>query len=121
MLENGKWISYSENYGNVCPIFHRNFGLNKVVKKAKLKITALGCYIAYINGQRVGDFVFAPGWTSYDKRLQVQEYDITKMLSKENILTYSRLSDISLPKAPAFEQRAPPTVAGMEQRPSNPV
>lgn len=86
MLENGKWISYSENYGNVCPIFRREFKLNNVIKKAKLKITAVGCYIAYINGQRVGDFVFAPGWTSYDKRLQVQEYDITKMLSKENIL-----------------------------------
>lgn len=86
MLNNARWISYKENYGSVCPIFRRSFQINKVVKTAKLKITALGSYVAYINGERVGNFILAPGWTSYDKRLQVQEYDVTLMLSNDNCL-----------------------------------
>ncbi len=33
-----------------------------------------------INGRRVGDQVLAPGWTSYDKRLEYQTYDITNLV-----------------------------------------
>ena len=35
---------------------------------------------------RVGDFVLAPGWTSYRKRLQYQTYDVTTMLKKDNCI-----------------------------------
>ena len=38
-------------------------------------------YEAILNGRRVGQFVMAPGWTSYHKRLQYQEYDITDLLT----------------------------------------
>jgi alpha-L-rhamnosidase len=34
----------------------------------------------FINGGRVGDQVFTPGWTAYDHRLQYQTYDITAHL-----------------------------------------
>ena len=43
-------------------------------------MTALGVYEAVLNGKRVSDYVLAPGWTTYEKRLQVQTYDITDML-----------------------------------------
>jgi len=36
----------------------------------------------HINGKRVGDQVFAPGWTSYNKRLQYQTYDVTELLQR---------------------------------------
>ena len=45
-----------------------------------MEITALGVYEAELNGRRVGGFVLAPGWTSYDHRLQVQTYDVTELL-----------------------------------------
>src|SRR5260221_5197116 len=35
-----------------------------------------------INGRRVGDQVLAPGWTSYDKRLQYQTYDVTDLVKR---------------------------------------
>ena len=41
----------------------------------------MGVYEAKLNGRRVGQFVMAPGWTSYHKRLQYQEYDITDLLT----------------------------------------
>jgi alpha-L-rhamnosidase len=38
-------------------------------------------YEAQINGKRVGDAYLTPGWTSYNKRLQYQVYDVTNMLT----------------------------------------
>ena len=42
--------------------------------KARLYATALGMYEAEINGEKVDDTYFAPGWTNYRKRLQYQTY-----------------------------------------------
>jgi len=33
-----------------------------------------------VNGQRVSDHLFRPGWTSYDKRLQYDTYDVTGLV-----------------------------------------
>lgn len=63
-----------------------NFRCAAKAEKAILKITALGVYEAKLNGERVGDFILAPGWTSYLNRLQVQSYDVTDMLKTENSL-----------------------------------
>lgn len=58
------------------------------VKKARLYITACGLYEAKLNGQRIGDFVRAPGITDYRKRVQYQTYDVTDLLQcGENALT----------------------------------
>ena len=43
-------------------------------------MTSLGLYEASINGERIGDCYFTPGWTSYDKRILYQTYDITHVL-----------------------------------------
>ena len=61
--------------------------LDKKVKRATAYITSHGVYEAYINGQRVGDAYMTPGWTSYNKRLQYQAYDVTTMLQRgENVV-----------------------------------
>lgn len=53
-----------------------------------LHITALGLYFAEINGERVGNAYLTPGWTSYNKMLQVQEYDITDLVKNgENTIS----------------------------------
>ena len=54
-----------------------------------LHATALGLYFAEVNGERVGDAYLAPGWTSYKKMLQVQEYDVTDLLREgENEIVF---------------------------------
>lgn len=56
--------------------------------RAVLRATALGLYFAELNGVRVGDRYLTPGWTSYNKTLQVQEYDVTNLIKEgENLLT----------------------------------
>ena len=85
-IKRSNWITVSQDTGDVCPVFRRQWTAEKTIAKAELQITALGIYHAEINGQRVSDFVLAPGWTSYDHRLQVQAYDVTGLLQKENDL-----------------------------------
>lgn len=80
------WIHPSYNMGKVCPLFRKDFYIDKQVESAFLYITARGVYEATLNGQRVGDFIMAPGWTVYHKRLQVQKYDVTAFLQEENSL-----------------------------------
>ena len=57
------------------------------VKKATLTITALGLYEAEINGQKVGDVLFAPGFTYYPTHLYCQSYDVTDLLTGDDTLT----------------------------------
>ena len=82
-----KWIKPQTETGDVCPHFQKEFFLKKPIKTARLFITALGTYEAVLNQNRVGEFVLAPGWTSYQKRLQYQTYDITDLLQKDNHLS----------------------------------
>ena len=81
-----KWICGAADMGDVCPVFRKGWSTEKKVLQAKLYITALGVYEAELNGTRVGEYVLAPGWTVYEKRVQYQEYDITSMLREENQL-----------------------------------
>ena len=60
----------------------------KDIKKARLYISACGIYEARINGDRVGEFILAPGSTDYSKRIQYQTYDVTGLLKEgENLIT----------------------------------
>lgn len=81
-----KWIKPSSELGDVCPVFSKRFIIKGKVKQAKLSITVLGVYETELNGKRVGEYILAPGWTSYNKRLQYQEYDVTKQIEEENQL-----------------------------------
>lgn len=85
----GKWLKSAQDMGDVVPAFSKEFSLSGKLDRARLVITALGVYEAQINGQRVGDFVLAPGWTSYYKRLQYQEYDVTELLEENNHISVS--------------------------------
>ncbi|MFI0352775.1 family 78 glycoside hydrolase catalytic domain [Actinomadura sp. 9N407] len=60
----------------------KDFRVGKKIAKARLYSTALGVYTPEINGRKVGDHELAPGWTDYNKRVQYQTYDVTKMLRK---------------------------------------
>ncbi len=64
--------------------YRKEFSLNKKIKSARVYVTSLGLYQLFLNGKKVGDQYFTPGWTSYHKRLQYQTYDVTKMLRSKN-------------------------------------
>jgi alpha-L-rhamnosidase len=64
-----------------CPFVRREFRLERPVARARLYVTALGLYECHLNGQRVGDDVFTPGWTDYEQRVQYQVYDVGDLLA----------------------------------------
>ena len=86
----GKWIGPAQSMGDVCPVFAREFSKGdfpgKEVESVQLQVTALGVYEAQLNGKRIGDYVLAPGWTSYETRHQYQCYDITELVEDRNRL-----------------------------------
>ena len=77
-----QWIEpgYTEDKEFAAPLLRKEFSNGKKVKAATAYITAHGLYEAQINGKRVGDAYLTPGWTSYNKRLQYQAYNVTDLL-----------------------------------------
>lgn len=64
-------------------LLRKDFQLVKQVKSARLRITALGAYEAYLNGKPVAPHsLLSPGFTDFDKRVLYQTYDVTSMLEK---------------------------------------
>lgn len=68
-------------------MLRKSFTIISNICSARVYATAAGVYEIYINGCRVGDDLFAPGWTSYNHRHQYQTYDVTELLkSGENAI-----------------------------------
>ena len=62
------------------PMLRREFKLGGPVERARAYVTSHGLYELHLNGRRVSEDLFTPGWTSYNKRLQYQTYDVTPLL-----------------------------------------
>lgn len=87
LLESGNWQAEwigPQQDGEESPYLRTAFTLRGTVAKATVYATAHGLYNLYVNGQAVSDELFAPGWTSYNKRLQYQTYDATGLLAAGN-------------------------------------
>ena len=85
-----KWIestSAADTVNGPALLFRKEFISKKKIASATVFITTHGMYNAFINGNKMGDAFLTPGWTSYNKRLQYQVYDVTKLVKKgQNIL-----------------------------------
>lgn len=66
------WIADPFEGEHPLPVFETEFAIDTPVTTARLYITAHGIYEAELDGAKLGDAWFAPGWTSYHKRLQYQ-------------------------------------------------
>jgi alpha-L-rhamnosidase len=64
------------------PFLRKEFNVTKPVVSARVYVTSLGLYDLELNGKKVGDELFTPGWTSYNKRLQYQVYDVKEQIAE---------------------------------------
>ena len=92
---NEKWIAKWITAGNIkkpdlyehSPYLRKSFTIKEDIIDAKLYITGLGYFEAYINGVKTGKDILSPSFTDYDKTIQYLVYDITKLLKTgENVL-----------------------------------
>ena len=73
----GKWITN----GTDRPFYaRRSFDIRKPVQKAVARVSGLGQFNFYLNGEKVSDHILDPGWTDYRKAVQYVEFDVTEML-----------------------------------------
>lgn len=64
------------------PYLRKEFAVRAPVERAVVYATAQGVLEMQLNGKRVGDEFFMPGWTDYHKRIYYRAYDVTSMLEK---------------------------------------
>ena len=82
-----KWITAKDLCPSGTAVFSRTFSVKAGLKKATARATAVGLYYLYVNGGAAADALFTPGYTAYDHRLMVQEYDVTaRLFEGENTL-----------------------------------
>jgi len=94
MLLQSKWITYktgeykdlNAKYGNPSPYFRKSFTCAQKPVKATLQMSALGVYMAYINGATVAEDYLSPGWVDYAKKLPLVTYDVTELLNTKNAI-----------------------------------
>ena len=79
LLPEGMTLTFFDGRGSL-PYLRNDFTLDKPIAKARVYATALGLYELHLNGKRVGDHIFAPDWTDYNKRVRYQVYDVTSLL-----------------------------------------
>ena len=68
------------------PVFQKKFQTEKEISKARLYVTGLGLYEAYLNGKKIGDDYLAPFCNDYNEKIQYQTYDVTDRISQENCI-----------------------------------
>ncbi|MDO5326013.1 MAG: family 78 glycoside hydrolase catalytic domain [Clostridia bacterium] len=75
------WVNSKGTY------LRKTWRIEKPVKEAYVCATALGLYHLYLNGEKVNEEQFLPGWTSYHDHLCYQIWDVTPFLHPdENVL-----------------------------------
>ena len=87
-----KWITdrslrFPKKTSPVPMTFRRAFAVDRPVRRAWVNATAFGIYELMLNGRKVGNDYFAPGFTSYAHQMQYQTYDLTDRLGRNNTLT----------------------------------
>jgi alpha-L-rhamnosidase len=76
----GEWI------GGINQV-RKEFSVNGNVKRGRAFVCGLGYYEMRLNGQKVGNNVLDPGYTTYEQRILYSTYDIRDMLQEgENAL-----------------------------------
>jgi alpha-L-rhamnosidase len=87
----GKWIgdgsqqfAKDEDFykNDPMPLLRKAINAEKKIVSARLYISGLGYYEAFVNGKKVGDHVLDPGCTSYGKQVLYSVYDITPHMKK---------------------------------------
>jgi alpha-L-rhamnosidase len=63
-------------------LLRKDFAVHGGIRSARLTVTALGAYCAWLNGKAVApQSLLQPGFTDFHKRVLYQTYDVTSLLS----------------------------------------
>ena len=85
----GKWISdpdfHVESPASPVPMtFRRRFVLQEAAENLQILMTAMGVFDLYLDGRRLNDDYFAPGFTNYEADLQYVLYTVPGLTAGEH-------------------------------------
>lgn len=73
--------------GNGAFLLRRPFTATRAIRSARLYVAAMGAYVPWLNGQKVGDALLAPEWTDFSRHVLYRAYDVTALVKPgENVL-----------------------------------
>jgi len=75
----GPWNSFANTYLAATQV-RKDFTLSQTPARAVLYVTGQGLVEPHLNGAKVGNDYFLPGWTDYAQRLYYRAYDVTPLL-----------------------------------------
>ncbi len=73
------WNSFVETY-LAATMVRKDFTLSQLPTRAVLYVTGQGLVEPHLNGAKVGNDYFLPGWTDYAMRIYYRAYDVTALL-----------------------------------------
>lgn len=98
LSESSAWISHPHrpelvDQRRATTIFAKRIRIDAAPESAVLRLTALGVVEAFLGEQRIGTDELLPGFTEYDTRVQIVEYDVSSMLSLGEQVLWCEVSD----------------------------
>jgi alpha-L-rhamnosidase len=81
----GRWIGASEDPRHKPVYLRKEIEIRKPVKRATVFFCGLGQSELTIEGKKVGDYLLAPGFTTYDKRVQYLVFDVTDRFARPGV------------------------------------
>ena len=76
-----KWIGQKEE-DRFHPVFYREFPLAQKPVSARLYVSGLGLYEAFLNGEKAGNDLLAPFCNDYHEAVQIETYDVAELLKE---------------------------------------
>jgi len=73
--------------------FRREFDVGGPVRRATVYASARGLFELQLGGRRVGEDLFAPEWTDYEKRIHYRTYDVTALVAPGRNVLEATLGD----------------------------
>ncbi len=81
----GKWIAAPK--GEKChPIFRKKISIKSKIAKARLYVSCLGVFEAYINEKKIGNEILTPYINDYETGMQIIAFDVTEQLEGDSTL-----------------------------------
>lgn len=86
---NAKWLTAPQppkeekdlSKGEPLPVFRKEFTAGEQpLRRAMAYVCGLGHFELFVNGERIGDHVFDPGWTDYRDTCLYVPFDVTKQV-----------------------------------------
>ena len=81
---NAKWIAAEGDYH---PIFEKQVALKEKPAKARLYVSALGVFEAYLDGEKIGNEILTPYINDYETGMELITFDVTEQLQSDSKLS----------------------------------